>query len=312
MKYILATGCSFTNNIRLNPDIPQQDTEHKRRSWPYYLQQELGNEYCVLNYGGATNDNVSMCRIILYHINRLLKENVNPKDIKVILQWSSGTRQAIYMSRQMDKYSHSMGHTLVYHNNWETTPGVFYLTGGFDPPMGTGSAIEKFGIYNAIKYWQAEIMWDNHINTVMPWLEMWLLLEKTCKELGIDAYYMNMWDNFSHQSESNFTKNGNSSQLYGNPTTDIWMDKIEVLKPYLDKLPIKSDRHWHHENYKGLLEWAIDTRDDNIPVFQEFDEYKAKTFEEYLYATGGNSWGHPSAEMMEIFVRTELLKLIKL
>lgn len=312
MKYILTTGCSFTNNVRLNPDIPQQDTEHKRRSWPYYLQQELGSEYTVLNYGGATNDNVSMCRIILYHIDRMLKENINPKDMKVIIQWSSGTRQAVYMSRQMDRFSQTIGHTLVYHNNWEKIPGVFYLTGGFDPPMGPGSAIDEFGIKNAIYYWQAEITWDNHVNTVMHWLEMWLLLEKTCKELGIDVYYMSMWDNFSHESECNFTKNGKDSTLYPKATTDIWMDRIEVLKPYLDKLPIKSERYWHYKNYKGLLEWAIENRDDSIPVFQEFEEYKVKTYEEYLEAFGKLPWGHPSAEMMELFVKTILRKVIGL
>jgi hypothetical protein len=309
MKYILTTGCSFTNNARLDPDNLNVIENNKYRSWPYYLQKELGEECTVLNYGGATNDNVSMCRIMLYHIDRLVKADVNPKDIKIIVQWSSGTRQSIYMSRLLDKFKHTMGHTLVYHNNWRTTPGVFYLTGGFDPPMGRGSAVEYFGIENAIKYWQAEVGWDNHLNPIMHWLETWLLLEKTCAELGIEAYYMTMWDTFSHKSECNFTKSGTHDSIYSKPTTDIWMDRVEVLKPYLDKLPIKSDRSWYHKDFKGLFEWAIDNRRDDIPVFQEFDEYNSKTFEEYV-RNSGHTWGHPSAEMMEIFVKTELLRMI--
>ena len=303
MKYILTTGCSFTNNIRLNPDNPTEIVPPHLRSWPYYLQQELGNEYAVLNYGGATNDNISMCRIMLYHIDRMIKENINPKDIKIVIQWSSATRQAIYMNKQLDYASHNMGHTLVYHNNWEKTPGVFYLTGGFDPPTGKGSAIEWLGIENAVKYWQAEIMWNNTINNVMHWFETWLLLEKTCKELEIDVYYMNMWDTFSHQAECNF--------LSRKPTEEIWMSKVEVLKPYIEKLPIKSDRHWFHKHYKGLLEWAIDNRDDSIPIFQECMHHQIKTYDEFIEKMGG-PYGHPSAEMMEIFVKTELLKLLKL
>ena len=83
MKYVLTTGCSFTNNLRLNPD-DLDTSDPNRYSWPYYVQQELGNQYKVLNYGGATNDNVSMCRIQLYHIDRLIREGVNPKDISII------------------------------------------------------------------------------------------------------------------------------------------------------------------------------------------------------------------------------------
>ena len=49
MKYILTTGCSFTNNLRLNPDNLDESLSPDRLSWPYYLQQELGDEYKVLN-----------------------------------------------------------------------------------------------------------------------------------------------------------------------------------------------------------------------------------------------------------------------
>jgi hypothetical protein len=306
MKYILTTGCSFTNNIRLNPDIPKSHhtIPNNLRSWPYYLQQELGTDYTVLNYGGATNDNTSMCRIILYHIDRLLKEGTDPTNITVAIQWSSATRSAIYMHKQLDEQSQGKGHTLVYHNNWKNIPGAFYLNGGFSPPTGPGSALDWFGITNAVMYWQTEVMWNNTLNSTLQWLEMWLLLEKTCKELNIKTYYMSMRNIFSRKSGDNFLHNKHLNR-------ETWMDLVEVLKPYLDKLPITSDNYWHYKKYDGLLEWAIETRNDNIPVFQEFQEFRARTFEEYL-KLAGHEWGHPSAEMMEIFVKTELLKLLKL
>ena len=72
MKYVLTTGCSFTNNIRFNPSNPNIVDNGGRNSWPYYLQKELSDGYTVYNLGGATNDNVSMCRIIYYWINKLV------------------------------------------------------------------------------------------------------------------------------------------------------------------------------------------------------------------------------------------------
>ena len=49
MKYILTSGCSFTNNVRLNPNNINE-LHDCINSWPYYLQQEIGNDYKVLNY----------------------------------------------------------------------------------------------------------------------------------------------------------------------------------------------------------------------------------------------------------------------
>ena len=304
MKYVITTGCSFTNNLRLDPDNLNQDDE-TRRSWPYYLQQELGNDYKVLNYGGATNDNVSMCRIQLYHIDRLIKKGINPKDISIITQWSDPTRESIYLHNQFTKEKHYLGHTLVYHNDWEETPGVFYLTGGFMPPDDADSAMVEFGISNAIKYWELDINWNNIINQTMHWLELWVLLEKTCKDLGIKTYYMSMRNPYSKEAkEIYFGAPDNNSDI---PTKTLWFEDYEVLKPYIDKLPINSPNHWHYKNYHGLLEWTIDNRIDNISIFQESGQL---SYDDYLKIQS-NGWGHPSPEMMEIFVKNELIKLLK-
>ena len=306
MKYVLTTGCSFTNNLRLNPDRVNQDQDPNRLSWPHYLQQELGEGYEVLNYGGATNDNTSMCRIQLYHIDRLIKEGVNPTDISIITQWSDPSRQAIYLHKEFKQEHHHIGHTLVYTPGWEQRKGVFYLTGGFYPPDGPDSAIALFGIGNAIKYWELDINWDNIVNQTMQWLELWLLLEKTCKELGIKTYYMSMRNPYSKESkECHFGAPNNDSSI---PTKSLWFEDYNVLTPYLDKLPINSPNHWHYKNYCGLLEWCIDNRTDDVPVFQEFAWDEVKTYDEYLKIQP-NGWGHPSPEMMEKFVKEELIKL---
>jgi hypothetical protein len=85
MKYILTSGCSFTNNVRLNPNNVNE-IQNGKKSWPYYLKKELGKGYKVLNYGGATNDNVSICRILLYHAKRLISEGIPSSDIILIGQ----------------------------------------------------------------------------------------------------------------------------------------------------------------------------------------------------------------------------------
>ena len=133
MKYILTTGCSFTNNIRLNPNDLSQNCGG-RESWPYYLQKQLGDEwgYTVLNYGGATNDNVSMCRILYYHAKRLLNEGVDGKDIILIGQWSDPNRESTWIKHKFtEEDREKYGHTLVYTENWDKEKGCFFLTGGY-------------------------------------------------------------------------------------------------------------------------------------------------------------------------------------
>ena len=307
MKYVLTTGCSFTNNNRLNVDSVNDKTDIIRLSWPHYLQQELGDAYSVLNYGGATNDNVSMCRIQLYHINRLIKEGINPKDISIVTQWSDPVRYSTYIHKQFTKEYHRLGHTLVYHNDWETKPGVFFLTGGFSPPTGQDSAINYFDIENSIKFWELEINYDNAINQTLHWLELWNLLEVRCKELGINTYYMSMRNPYSIECEKWGGAPKNNSDI---PSKKLWFDNYEVLKPYIDSLPIDSPNHWHYKNYCGLLEWSIDNRIDDVPVFQEFEWDGVKTYDEYLKIQP-YGWGHPSSKMMEKFIKEEFIKLWK-
>ena len=102
MKYILTSGCSFTNNVRYDRNNKKASANwgsEELKSWPYYLQQEVGDDYEVWNLGGATNDNVSILRIFTYEIKELLDSGVNGEDIIVIGQWSDLHRKAIYTTK---------------------------------------------------------------------------------------------------------------------------------------------------------------------------------------------------------------------
>tara|TARA_B100000902_G_C27278629_1_gene900349 strand:- start:434 stop:1363 length:930 start_codon:yes stop_codon:yes gene_type:complete len=309
MKYIITSGCSFTNNIRLNPNN-LNEIHTDRLSWPYYLQKELGKEYKVLNYGGATNDNVSLCRIFFYHIQRLISEGINPKDIIVIGQWSDPNRESIWIKSKFTEEDRAKyGHTLVYTPNWENENGFFYLTGGFSPPDDEYSALKKFGLDNAIKYWEADINWNNILNQVLHWLESWSHLERFCKDNEIDTYWMSMRNPFSQEAyEGWFGAPNNDSDI---PTKKLWLENYEILKPYINEVPINKSNYWHYKNYNGLLEWTIDNIEEGVPYFQE-SEGKYLSWEDYKSKIHEYGWGHPSPQMMRKFVKEELIKIIKL
>jgi hypothetical protein len=301
MKHILTTGCSFTNNLRFNPNNPHIVDNGGKNSWPYYLQHELGDKYCVYNLGGATNDNVSMCRIIYYWINKLVNNGVNYSDISVIIQWSDPNRESIYLKNENTTKAILEPHSLIYWDNWESENGIFYLTGGFSPPDDT---LAYFKIGNAVKYWELEVNWNNIINQTLKWLESWNYLILYFEKWKINHNYMSMRNPFSYEAyDVWFGAPENNSNI---PTKTIWFDKYEVLKPYIKNLPIDNYRYWHYKNYNGLLEWTIDNHNTTPP----FQESNGLTYNEYIKIQP-NGWGHPSNQMMEKFVKIELLKLIK-
>jgi len=301
MKYILTSGCSFTNNIRLNPNRLSLQADNTT-SWPFYLQEKLGKDwgYKVLNYGGATNDNVSICRILYYHAKRLIREGVNGEDIILVGQWSDPNRESVWIKSKFKEEDRAKyGHTLVYTPNWETEDGFFYLTGGFSPPDSEDSAQKVFGIDNAIKYWEADINWNNILNQTLHWLESWSHLERFCKDNNIDTYWMSMRNPYSVEAyETWFGAPKNDSDK---TSKNLWFNKYEILKPYIDELPIDKPNHWHYKNYNGLLEWTIDNIIEGVPYFQE-SEGRYLDWEDYKKEIHPHGWGHPSPQMMKIFV----------
>ena len=305
MKYILTSGCSFTNNVRLNPNNISELTD-SRKSWPYYLKKELGKGYKVLNYGGATNDNVSICRILLYHAKRLISEGIPSSDIILIGQWSDPNRESTWIKHEFtEKDREKYGHTLVYTENWEKENGCFFLTGGYSPPAGEDSAVKFLGIENAVKYWELDVNWNNILNQSLHWMESWSHLERFCKDGGINTYWMSMRNPYSDEAyECHFGAPGNDSDK---TSKSIWMKQYEIFKPYFDEVPIDGTNHWHYKNYNGLLEWTIDNRMDGVDVFQESPNM---TYEEYLKQQP-NGWGHPSEPMMEKFIKEEFIKILK-
>ena len=104
-KYIITSGCSFTNNFKINVDRESKENRWKNDDIKDYtsfnwLWKELGEEdYEFYNYATITNDNKTICRSIFYKVSDLVfNQKVNPKDIIVIAQWTTLIRNSWFVS----------------------------------------------------------------------------------------------------------------------------------------------------------------------------------------------------------------------
>jgi len=197
MKYVLTSGCSFTKNKRF---IPSQlgENQQTRYSWPEALQTELGDSYKVINLGSATNDNVSIIRILLYWINKLHEKGVNYEDIIIGAQWSDPHRESIYFKKDIsnEKLSTTQ-HTLSYVVDNERD-GFFFLTGGFLPAE--DSHIWMFfpnsRMKDLMEMHSIEVTSNNIINPTLHWLEAFSHFEMFCEKNSIKTFYFSMRNMF--------------------------------------------------------------------------------------------------------------------
>ena len=317
MKHILTSGCSFTRNERYQlTDIEDNKeflcTDENRKSWPEYLQEHLGEEYKVYNLGAATNDNCTITRVLFYWIKKLISQGVSPSDIIVIGQWSDPNRESIYFeNRNITEKTKHIAHTIGYHDEWLTEKGMFFLTGGYSPPMGEGTAVDFFDIEEFITCHEVDVNRNNIVNPTLRWLESWSHFELYCEKQGIKTFWMSMRNIFSKEAyDVYFGAPDNNDEA---TSTNNWMNDYGVLKPYLDQVPIDKDNYWHHLNYNGLLEWTLNKKGEwgQEEYVNPFQESKGMDWDTYLRHQQ-NGWGHPSPEIMDKFVKEVLLDLLGL
>lgn len=306
MKYILTSGCSFTKNARFSAGS-LGDNKPQRYSWPEGLQKELGDSYKVMNLGSATNDNVSIIRILYYWINKLNDKGIKYEDMTIGIQWSDLHREAFYFKKDISsKKLSETQHTLSYVTDNERD-GFFFLTGGFAPPEDENiwEHFEGTKFRELIGMYSLEITSNNFINQTLHWLEAWSHFEMFCEKNKIKTFYLSMRNNYSKNVyERGFEVHDGS---IGGPdgADDInWMLENPMLYPYVKNLPIET-KSYFHKNYCGLYEWTWDAikRYPDINPYQELensDSFKMELFH------NKNMYGHPSAEMMEIFAKEEL------
>ena len=76
MKHIVVSGCSFTNNFRINIGDERRWARDPIQDWTWanWLQDYLKDTHILHNYGTVTHDNKSIVRSIIYKVSDLLKD----------------------------------------------------------------------------------------------------------------------------------------------------------------------------------------------------------------------------------------------
>ena len=312
MKYVLTSGCSFTNNTRYNPKNKLAIDNYRDEdsiSWPYYLQKELGDDFEVWNLGGATNDNVSIIRVLFYNIKKLLKKGVDEADIVIVGQFSDINRRAVWVQSDWnwDDELWCREHTFKYSKsdvNNKKNNGYFFLTGGFSPPDEKGGTMDTLGMTRLFQEYDINILSKTYINETLQWLETWSFFENFCIDLDINTYWFWMRNNLSQEAFDNHL--GAPDMDSDKTSKKIWLNDFDVLKPYLDEVGFNGGKMWSYKNYNGLLEWCYDNYGDLNP----YQETVNTDLNHYFNKIQPNKWGHPSNEMNEKFVKEELIKFI--
>ena len=341
MKHIVVSGCSFTNNYRCNLEDEKrwERDSIENWTWAHWLQANLKETHELHNYGTITNDNKTIARSIIYKVSDLLKQGVNPRDISVIAQWTTLTRNSFFISPE--KYEFNKNPAIDYikqNNSWvhssdylindkdKTTPyehGYFHLTGGFNP---TGNPIN---IDSVTFEWLDKVM--TYDERYFEWFEYMVLLLNFLEVNGITKIkFFNMNNNFS----KNYLREGRTPPYYHTPTDksvyeciiqnkdicNTWEQKeLEFdnayVKSYADKINFKKYFWFFEENlvssYGGIIEWSIrnfnfDLEKDNLPkvLWREMNGMSIDEQKKYLE----RSWyGHTSSILTHKFVNDVVL-----
>jgi hypothetical protein len=292
-KYIICSGCSFTNLKPLNH--LKKDNNREEWQWPEWLQYKLGEDYVVLNLGNPTNDNNTIKRTVTYWVE-YIKKNGGIVD-KVFTQWTQPYRHSFLIK---DYYGElEIGsHTNNYLPNPKNYKNEFwFLTGGYYEVNNS----KYLGIDNILKTLHIKLSKQHSYSFVETVLDLSNYLDSE----KIDYKYFTIKDIF-YEPEF-YSRNVYEGEICLNEGFDYYYNQSEYFKIYLDKIPF--DKFWFYEDEGlrkgGLYEYAIKKQ-------AELDNYnglKKVLFSENV--SGNFDWyGHPSSIINNKFVNEELIKYI--
>jgi hypothetical protein len=292
-KYILCSGCSFTNLKPLNH--LEKGNDREQWQWPEWLQYKLGEEYIVLNLGNPTNDNNTIKRTIIYWSD-YVKKNGGVID-KVFVQWTQPYRNSFLIKDykgELEIGSHT--------NNYLPSPSDYkkefwFLTGGYYEVNNS----KYIGIDSILKTLHTKLSKQHSYSFVETVIDLSNSLDKE----KIDYTYFTIKDIF-YEPEF-YTRNVYEGEIWLNENLDYYYGQSEYFSIYLDKIPF--NKFWFYED-KGLRKGGL--YEYSVKKQKELDEYnglKKVLFSENL--DGNFDWyGHPSSIMNKKFVNEELIKYI--
>jgi hypothetical protein len=338
MKHIVVSGCSFTNNYKINI-CGERDWENdliEDWTWAHWLQDYLKDTHTLHNYGAITHDNKSIVRSIIYKVSDLLKNGIPPEDIIVVAQWSTLIRSSFFVTPE--KYQ-SVNPEIIYKKNgasWAHTTdylitgkdkkspyehGYFHLTGGFNQtnnPINIDPLISQW-VDTIMSYTERYFEWFEYINMLLNFLHI----------NGITKIkFFNMNNNFSknymnaapppyYDTEKN--KSVYECMIEDKTICNTWeQNELEFensyVKSYADKIDFKKYFWFFEENfvhsYGGIIEWSIRNFDYNMSgdlpkvLWREMNGMNLDEQKKYLE----RSWyGHTSSILAKKFVKDVVL-----
>jgi hypothetical protein len=277
---LIACGCSFTKNGYLTEQsFNRPDDGIRNYHWSEWYSH-LTNKSSI-NLGNQTNDNISICRTVLYYLDKFDSD-------EVIIQWSSETRYPFFVGDFPAGSPHVLNYT-------QKNNSSFFLTGGFRYENDIPVTIQNPEVFELQKHFARLTEIELPMNQVLHWFELWALLIKRMDELGIKRKYFSM--------------------------TFIDFEKYlkhPLLEPYVDL--IRNEFQYYKNIDSGALEYALyynDKKDLLKPYLIE--DMDLIIFREeidtpdwiQIQLNDGNSinniWGHPSSVVYNKFVKEFLL-----
>jgi hypothetical protein len=339
MKHIVVSGCSFTNNYKINIRN-ERDWENdpiEKWTWAHWLQEYLKDTHTLHNYGAVTHDNKSIVRSIIYKVSDLLKSGVIAEDIIVVAQWSTFTRNSFFVTPE--KYYLANPEMMYKKNNasWPHTTdylitdkdkkspyehGYFHLTGGYNKtnnPINVDPLISQW-VDTVKTYTERYFEWFEYINMLLNFLHV----------NGITKIkFFNMNNNFSkNYMESgpppyyNTKKNKSVYEciIEDKNICNTWEQKElefknSYVKSYAEKIDFKKYFWFFEENlvhlYGGMIEWSIRNFDYNMDgdlpkvLWREMNGMNLDEQKKYLEK---DWYGHTSSILTKKFVNDVVLK----
>lgn len=249
-KYLVTSGCSFTDNIDLR--------------WAHYLGQSLGLELYNRGQGSAGNDWIS--KTAIHQIHTMLRNGVKAEEILCVVMWSGIDRKATFISEKETSNFSSLINKNQFHFNPVSIIGGTPNTPG---PLATkegyllGSAQCGFGNPNIRQFKQDLILnFCNDESLAIESYEHFLRLQWFCNNYNIDLVnltFMNIM-HYPHYREKQKT----------------WEKYINIV--HLHEM-IDFSKWIFYGDYDGLYEY---TKYNNLPFYSDMTHPALSSHKHYV------------------------------
>jgi hypothetical protein len=328
-KYIICSGCSFTRQLKrlgLNgTDTDFLEDDFKFWRWPHHIQKKFPH-LKVYNLGNPTNDNGVIAHSVMKKITDLIEDGVNPKNIKVIIQWSDQNRNSFFISNKIADINNSKildidetdltNNGLLNFNKWAHLSafaeenyfdkkkwGYYLLTGGY--------SVEHINYIKDIINIHSKYV-SNEESSIRFFTNI-ILIQNFCKINNIsDIFMFNLSYNFIIEHEPKYYEK--IQNVYINKKIPQFISEFKTNNPYISYLykNIDFENFWffknEYTNVGGQLEWAVSEFDfiKDKRLFMEHDYVEGDLTSFCLNNQNTRSIGHVSSEMNSKFVNNIL------